>query len=246
MEPASAVSSPQPTPPASNTEHHSTKASADSAQIGSAHDSPSSSSPASGISSWAKHLKLPLGAAQQNSQTENNGMSAFARLTSGIGLRMPSNETAPANSGAEQPNLIESFTRGLMDSSKSAVKAMQTKARHIVSQNKRRYQVSCQWHFMPASVLPMLLPYHGLNHITDLCYHVQICSCVTCSCENFVHRLHGLCCLCLPLERVEIYTGPLYLLTFLSSSIYLVSGLCYCLCWQQLQFKIGYMNRHTP
>jgi hypothetical protein len=30
----------------------------------------------------------------------------------------------------------------LVDSSKSAVKAMQTKARHIVSQNKRRYQVS--------------------------------------------------------------------------------------------------------
>ncbi|XP_020230432.1 phosphatidylinositol 3,4,5-trisphosphate 3-phosphatase and protein-tyrosine-phosphatase PTEN2A isoform X2 [Cajanus cajan] len=123
-------------------EHHSTNV---SGQIGNANDSPSSL-PASGISSWARHLKLPqaLRAAQQNSQTENTGISAFARLTSGLGLRMPSNEAvaaaAPVNSGAEQPNLIESFTKGLVDSSKSAVKAVQVKARHIVSQNKRRYQ----------------------------------------------------------------------------------------------------------
>ncbi|KAL2348365.1 hypothetical protein Fmac_002365 [Flemingia macrophylla] len=117
-------------------EHYSTKV---SGQIGNANESP----PASGISSWARHLKLPLVAAQQNSQTENTGMSAFARITSGLGFRMPSNEAAAAaqvNSGAEQPNLIESFTKGLMDSSKSAVKAVQVKARHIVSQNKRRYQ----------------------------------------------------------------------------------------------------------
>ncbi|KAJ1414494.1 Tensin-type phosphatase domain [Sesbania bispinosa] len=141
MEPAAADSSSQPTPPASNTEHHSTKV---TSPIGNAHDSPSLS-PTAGIPSWARNLKLPqslgLGAAQQDSQTETNGMSAFARLTSGLGLRVPSNETSPTNAGAEQPNLIESFTKGLMDSSKSAVKAVQTKARHIVSQNKRRYQV---------------------------------------------------------------------------------------------------------
>ncbi|XP_061341557.1 phosphatidylinositol 3,4,5-trisphosphate 3-phosphatase and protein-tyrosine-phosphatase PTEN2A-like [Gastrolobium bilobum] len=140
MEPASADSSPQPTASASNTGHNSTIL---SAQIGSAHDSPSLL-PTSGMSSWARNLKLPqslgLGQAQQDSQTENNGMSAFARLTGGLGLRNPSNETNPVNSGAEQPNLIESFTKGLVDSSKGAVKAMQVKARHIVSQNKRRYQ----------------------------------------------------------------------------------------------------------
>lgn len=140
MEPASV------TPPASRTEHYSTKVSAEN---GNAHPSDSDSPsllPEAGISSWARNLKLNqspgIGAADQNSQTENSGMSAFARLTSGIGLRVPSNETATTNSGAEQPNLIESFTKGLMDSSKSAVKAVQTKARHIVSQNKRRYQVS--------------------------------------------------------------------------------------------------------
>ncbi|XP_027361500.1 phosphatidylinositol 3,4,5-trisphosphate 3-phosphatase and protein-tyrosine-phosphatase PTEN2A-like [Abrus precatorius] len=140
MEPASTDSSTQPTPSVSSTEeHHSTKV---SGQINSVIDSPSSL-PASGISSWAR-LKIPqafgLGAAQQDSQTENNSISAFARLTGGLGLRMPSTGTVPANSGAEQPNLIESFTKGLVDSSKSAVKAVQVKARHMVSQNKRRYQ----------------------------------------------------------------------------------------------------------
>ncbi|CAI8588919.1 unnamed protein product [Vicia faba] len=122
------------TPPASNTENHSTKVPAEN---GNAHDS-TSLPPASGISSWARNLRL--GAADQNSQTESNGMSVFALWTSGIGRRVPSNETATANSGPDQSNLIESFTKGLMDSSKNAVKAVQTKARHIVSQNKRRYQ----------------------------------------------------------------------------------------------------------
>ncbi|KAK7252806.1 hypothetical protein RIF29_37021 [Crotalaria pallida] len=143
MEPASdeASSRPTPVPPPSSNQHHSTEA---SEQIGDAHGS-SSFSPVSGISSWARNLKFPqslgIGASQQDSQTENNGISALARLTSGLGLRSPSNETAaPVNSEAEQPNLIESFTKGLVDSSKSAVKAMQVKARHIVSQNKRRYQ----------------------------------------------------------------------------------------------------------
>ncbi|XP_057449559.1 phosphatidylinositol 3,4,5-trisphosphate 3-phosphatase and protein-tyrosine-phosphatase PTEN2A-like [Lotus japonicus] len=104
---------------------------------------PASNTQPSGMSSWARNLKsLGLGASQQNSQVENTGgMSAFARLTGGMGLGMPSSiEAAPGSSGADQPNLIESFTKGLVDSSKTAVKAVQTKARHIVSQNKRRYQ----------------------------------------------------------------------------------------------------------
>ncbi|KAE9596683.1 hypothetical protein Lal_00007543 [Lupinus albus] len=142
MEPASADSSSRPTPipPASSNQNQSTEV---SGQIGNANGSPSLS-PVSGISLWARSLKFPqsfgLGASQQDSQTENNGISALTRLTSGLGLRMPSNETAPVNSEVEQPNLIESFTKGLVDSSMSAVKAVQVKARHIVSQNKRRYQ----------------------------------------------------------------------------------------------------------
>ncbi|KOM44995.1 hypothetical protein LR48_Vigan06g030100 [Vigna angularis] len=141
MEPASAYSSSQPTPPVSSAEEqHSTKV---TGQINNAHDSPSTLS-ASGMSLWTKHLKFPglgLGQAQQDSQTDNTGISAFARLTGGLGLRTQSKETAaPVNSGPDQSNLIESFAKGLMDSSKSAVKAVQVKARHIVSQNKRRYQ----------------------------------------------------------------------------------------------------------
>lgn len=42
---------------------------------------------------------------------------------------------------AMQSGVFESLTKGLVDTSQNAVKAMQVKARHIVSQNKRRYQV---------------------------------------------------------------------------------------------------------
>ncbi|CBI21370.3 unnamed protein product, partial [Vitis vinifera] len=49
-------------------------------------------------------------------------------------------ESVVSTSTTTQPGVLESFTKGLVDSSKSAVKAVQVKARHIVSQNKRRYQ----------------------------------------------------------------------------------------------------------
>jgi phosphatidylinositol-3,4,5-trisphosphate 3-phosphatase/dual-specificity protein phosphatase PTEN len=45
------------------------------------------------------------------------------------------------NEPAAQSNLFGSITKGLVDTSKNAVKAVQVKARHVVSQNKRRYQV---------------------------------------------------------------------------------------------------------
>ncbi|KAK6946074.1 hypothetical protein RJ641_013618 [Dillenia turbinata] len=112
-----------------------------------------------GISSWAKNLKIPhpLGAAQEDSPT-GSGKSAFARLTSGIGLRLsPKAATQNDNTGGAspkavtqnddtggasttEPGLFGTFTKGLVDSSKNAVKAVQVKARHVVSQNKRRYQ----------------------------------------------------------------------------------------------------------
>ncbi|KAI4330773.1 hypothetical protein MLD38_029026 [Melastoma candidum] len=102
----------------------------------------------SGISSWAKNLKLPqsLSASQGSSQTENSGMASLARITSGIGIRFP--PTAPGNHDVgegssgdpAQSNVLGSLARGFLDSSKGAVKAVQTKARHMVSQNKRRYR----------------------------------------------------------------------------------------------------------
>ncbi|KAL6572990.1 Phosphatidylinositol 3,4,5-trisphosphate 3-phosphatase and protein-tyrosine-phosphatase pten2a [Orobanche hederae] len=97
----------------------------------------------SAISSWAKSLKLPQ--MQQDSQTTNAGNSTFSRLASGLGLQISSKasastESANNNSTSAQSGVIGSFTKGIFDSSLNAVKAVQVKARHIVSQNKRRYQ----------------------------------------------------------------------------------------------------------
>lgn len=102
---------------------------------------------ATGISSWAKSLKIPqpFSGSQEDSPTGNSGKSTFARLTSGLGLRSSpkspqSDDSSEGTSTAAQPGFIGSITKGLVDSSKSAVKAVQVKARHVVSQNKRRYQ----------------------------------------------------------------------------------------------------------
>lgn len=118
-----------------------------SKQNSSQHDTPSTVS-TSGISSWAKILNRPqpLMPGQEESQTGNAAKSTFARLAGGFGLSLPAknsgpNENAGGTSANAQPSVIESLTKGLVDSSMSAVKAVQVKARHIVSQNKRRYQV---------------------------------------------------------------------------------------------------------
>ncbi|CAN6243016.1 unnamed protein product [Urochloa humidicola] len=98
----------------------------------------------SGLSSWAKNLKIPQPSSGQESPT---GKNTFARFTSGLGLRM-SPKAAQQDEIAEgstspttgQPGVFGSLTKGIVDSSKNAVKAVQVKARHMVSQNKRRYQ----------------------------------------------------------------------------------------------------------
>lgn len=111
-------------------------------------DNPAGSAPSklstSGISTWAKNLKIPqLSGKQDDTSSEK---SSFARFTSGLGLRLSPkspqpDENSEGTSPAAQSNFIGTFTKGLVDSSKSAVKAVQVKARHVVSQNKRRYQV---------------------------------------------------------------------------------------------------------
>ncbi|CAK9315780.1 unnamed protein product [Citrullus colocynthis] len=109
-------------------------------------DAPSKLSP-SGITSWAKNLKIsqPQSASQDGTTDNTAGKSAFARFTSGLGLNLSpksaaSNDSPDGTSKPAQPSFVGSITRGLVDSSKSAVKAVQVKARHVVSQNKRRYQ----------------------------------------------------------------------------------------------------------
>ncbi|XP_062215212.1 phosphatidylinositol 3,4,5-trisphosphate 3-phosphatase and protein-tyrosine-phosphatase PTEN2A-like isoform X2 [Phragmites australis] len=98
----------------------------------------------SGLSSWAKNLKIPQPSPGQESPT---GKNTFSRFTSGLGLRL-SPKAAQQDESAEgstspttaQSGVFGSLTKGIVDSSKNAVKAVQVKARHMVSQNKRRYQ----------------------------------------------------------------------------------------------------------
>ncbi|KAL2324211.1 hypothetical protein Fmac_023269 [Flemingia macrophylla] len=104
---------------------------------------PSRLSP-TGISSWAKlRISQPFSGSQEDSSSGNVGKSTFARITSNLGLRLsPKSPVADdsSNEAAVQSNLFGTITKGLVDSSKNAVKAVQVKARHVVSQNKRRYQ----------------------------------------------------------------------------------------------------------
>ncbi|PON40818.1 Tensin phosphatase, C2 domain containing protein [Parasponia andersonii] len=116
-------------------------AATESAPNNSSHDVPSK------LSTWAKSLKIPqpLVGTQDGSPTGNSGKSTFARFTSGLGLRLSPKSPSPAegsdgSSADAQPGFIGTITKGLVDSSRSAVKAVQVKARHVVSQNKRRYQ----------------------------------------------------------------------------------------------------------
>ncbi|GMI67248.1 PTEN 2, phosphatase and TENsin homolog deleted on chromosome ten 2A [Hibiscus trionum] len=108
-------------------------------------DPPPSDLPSTGMSSWARKFKLPQPTAPpQATQAGNAGTSAFARFTSGLGLRLqsmnlpPDSNAEPTSAGTQ--NVLESFKKGIVDSSLSAVKAVQVKTRHMVSQNKRRYQ----------------------------------------------------------------------------------------------------------
>lgn len=111
-------------------------------------DNPAGTAPSklstSGLSTWARNLKIPqLSTKQDDTSSEK---SPFARFTTGLGLRSSPKASQPdENSGgtspAAQSNFIGTFTKGIVDTSKNAVKAVQVKARHVVSQNKRRYQV---------------------------------------------------------------------------------------------------------
>lgn len=91
----------------------------------------------------ARSLKIPQPLSQEDRQSANFGKSTFAHFTSGFGLRSspksPVQEESATTEGTlpvMQSGLLGSFTKGLVDSSRSAVKAVQVKARHMVSQNK--------------------------------------------------------------------------------------------------------------
>ncbi|CAN4112167.1 unnamed protein product [Withania somnifera] len=101
--------------------------------------------PTSGISSWAKNLKIPqpFTGSQDEQSSVNASKSTFSRFTGGLGMRLsPKSSTDEHSDGTSTSptSFIGTFTKGLVDSSKNAVKAVQVKARQVVSQNKRRYQ----------------------------------------------------------------------------------------------------------
>lgn len=120
--------------------------STDSVQENSERDSSKFS--ASGISTWAKNLKISQLGSQESSPSGNSGKSTLSRLTGSFGLslspRSPQSEESSDGNSPTTPtsSFIGTITKGLVDSSKNAVKAVQVKARHVVSQNKRRYQVT--------------------------------------------------------------------------------------------------------
>ncbi|XVE49236.1 hypothetical protein DITRI_Ditri01bG0066400 [Diplodiscus trichospermus] len=130
-----------PSSPPAKASDAQTPAATDSVPNNSAHDAPSK------LSSLAKSLKIPqpFAASQEDSPTGSVGKSTFSRFTSGLGLRSspkspPVKDSFDGASTATQSGFLGTISKGIVDSSKNAVKAVQVKARHVVSQNKRRYQ----------------------------------------------------------------------------------------------------------
>ncbi|XP_074375140.1 phosphatidylinositol 3,4,5-trisphosphate 3-phosphatase and protein-tyrosine-phosphatase PTEN2A-like [Apium graveolens] len=99
---------------------------------------PRTTSPASGISSWARSLSFPQ--TKRPGKAESETKNAIKSDVSLGTKNSQSNEIAGSTTVTPQPSIFGSLTKGLVDSSMFAVKAFQLKARQIVSQNKRRYQ----------------------------------------------------------------------------------------------------------
>ncbi|XP_065876189.1 phosphatidylinositol 3,4,5-trisphosphate 3-phosphatase and protein-tyrosine-phosphatase PTEN2A-like [Euphorbia lathyris] len=102
-------------------------------------------SPAAGVSSNSRTSDLPQPTRPTTDPPGIFGISTFSRISSGLGLQFTSkapsqNATSQGNVASPRAGVIESLTKGIVDSSRGAVKAMQVRARHAVSQNKRRYQ----------------------------------------------------------------------------------------------------------
>ncbi|KAJ9564045.1 hypothetical protein OSB04_000011 [Centaurea solstitialis] len=119
-----------------------TSTSTASAQTSNSAVGPSSvqSTPIVSSSDEVPNFPKPMVPGQNSSQAENTGKWAIARIASGFGLHLRA-PGANDNANVASPSaVLQSVGKGLVDTSLGAVKAVQVKARHMVSQNKRRYQ----------------------------------------------------------------------------------------------------------
>ncbi|CAK9863952.1 unnamed protein product [Sphagnum jensenii] len=123
-----------------------------SSSLGEGNEGPAKKlSPVSSLSQWARGLRMPSSSSQESSsgtETPTKASSPFSLVASGFGKRIPAkiplveapDESSSSNIMVQEGNALGAFTKGFLDSSRNAVKAVQLKARHLVSQNKRRYQ----------------------------------------------------------------------------------------------------------
>ncbi|CAI0430283.1 unnamed protein product [Linum tenue] len=145
--PAKPTSTAEPIVIASNVDSSDKSSNAEpSVPTGTAGDRPAEEPRATAVECNDSNTSLPAPTPPQDSVATSPAASTLSRITSGIGLRLSAMASGPeeASQGsattAGQGGVLESLTKGLVDSSRSAVKAIQVKARHAVSQNKRRYQ----------------------------------------------------------------------------------------------------------
>ncbi|KAI5069259.1 hypothetical protein GOP47_0015560 [Adiantum capillus-veneris] len=103
---------------------------------------------AAGLANWAKNLRInPNSNAQTNSTSGEATKNPFSLLSNSFNRRSAPKipvVDAPLESPSVMPTAQEgafgNIAKGFFDTSKNAMKAVQLKARHLVSQNKRRYQ----------------------------------------------------------------------------------------------------------
>ncbi len=121
-----------------------------SSSLGEGSEGPARSNPISSLSQWARGLRMPPSSSQESSSgAETSKTSPFSLVASGFGKRTPTkiplveapDESTSSNAVVQEGSAFDTFTKGFLDSSRNAVKAVQLKARQLVSQNKRRYQV---------------------------------------------------------------------------------------------------------
>ncbi|KAJ0798272.1 putative phosphatidylinositol-3,4,5-trisphosphate 3-phosphatase [Helianthus annuus] len=71
---------------------------------------------------------------------DNVGQNASSKFSASSLSTWAKSFKLPQSLSGTQAGFIGTLTKGFVDTSKSAAKAVQVKARHVVSQNKRRYQ----------------------------------------------------------------------------------------------------------